>query len=209
MSDKKNKIENVDNSSKVAEIWLEANWKKCLALLVLVIVVGMVIFSVIYVKKQNAREAKENFAAAEVANLAALLEKNPDAPGAAAARIRLADELLSKKDYAGAKAQFSAVATAENIPEELRSRAKLSIPACDELSGNQKAAADGYQALMNDLSTPLRVRDEAGFHAGRLLLAQNDARGKEILQRLADSPADGSLANPWKAHAAALLKGAK
>ena len=172
-------------------------------------IVGMAVFAVIYFKQQSEAEATRALATAKVADLPALLEKNPGVPGAAAARIRLADNLLAKKDYAGAKAQFKIVADDASAAAELRSRAKLSAVSCDELAGKTKEAAEAFVLLMNDSTAPQRVRDEAGFHAGRIFLTLNDQRGKDILQKMASAPADNSMANPWKKNAAALLKQAK
>ena len=210
MADKKNNVDkNIFADEKMAEVWFEKNWKKVAAVVVLAILVGMAVFASIYLNKQKNTGMMKKFAAAETAELAALLEKNPDATGASAARARLADALLAKKDYTAAKAQFGALAADLSAAAELRSRAKLGIAACDELSGNKKAAAESYMLLSNDSTVPRRVRDEAAFHAGRLFAAVADSRGKEILKKLADSPMDSSMANPWKAHAAALLKNLK
>lgn len=210
MSDNKNNVDkNIFADEKMAEIWFEKNWKKVVAIVVCAIVVGMAVFASIYLKKQNDSNMMKAFAAAETAELAALLEKSPNAAGSASARIRLADALIEKKDYAGAKAQFQTLANDASAAAELRSRAKLGIAACDELSGNKKAAAESYMRLSNDSSVPSRVRDEAAFHAGRLFVAVADLRGREILKKLADSPMDSAMANPWKAHAAALLKNLK
>lgn len=208
MADSKNN-QKVVSENKNVEIWFEKNWKKCLVALVLILVIGMTIFAVIYFKQQKETEATRALASAKVADLPALLEKNSSVPGAAAARIRLADDLLAKKDYAGAKAQFKIVADDASVAAELRSRAKLSAISCDESAGKTKEAAEAFVLLMNDNTTPQRVRDEAGFHAGRIFLSLNDPRGKEILQKIANTPADGSMANPWKKNAAALLKQAK
>ena len=121
----------------------------------------------------------------------------------------MAEKLLNEKKYGEAKEQFKLLASDKNAAAELRSRAKLGSAACDELAGNKKAAADSYLLLVNDSSIPRRVRDEAAFHAGRLLAEIADVRGKEVLKKLVDSPADTSMANPWQAHAAALLKSLK
>ena len=210
MADKNNNVDkNIFADEKQAEIWFEKNWKKIAAVVVLAILIGMAVFVSIYLKKQKNAEMMQVFAAAETSELAALLEKNPDAAGAASARARLADALVEKKNYADAKAQFQTLANDVSAAAELRSRAKLGVAACDELSGNKKAAAESYMLLSNDSTVPRRVRDEAAFHAGRLFVAVADARGKEILKKLADSPIDSSMANPWKNHAAALLKNLK
>ncbi len=200
---------NIPDVEKKAELWLEKNWKKVIAVIILATIAGMAVFISLYLKKQKNDDLMQAFAAAEAAELGALLEKNPTAPGAAAARIGLAEKLLNEKKYGEAKEQFKLLASDKNAAAELRSRAKLGSAACDELAGNKKAAADSYLLLVNDSSIPRRVRDEAAFHAGRLLAEIADVRGKEVLKKLVDSPADTSMANPWQAHAAALLKSLK
>lgn len=200
---------NIPDVEKKAELWLEKNWKKVIAVIILATIAGMAVFISLYLKKQKNDDLMQAFAAAEAAELGALLEKNPAAPGAAAARIGLAEKLLNEKKYGEAKEQFKLLASDKNAAAELRSRAKLGSAACDESAGNKKAAADSYLLLVNDSSIPRRVRDEAAFHAGRLLAEIADVRGKEVLKKLVDSPADTSMANPWQAHAAALLKSLK
>ena len=210
MADNKNNVDaNSFAGDKSAELWFEKNWKKALVFIVLLMIVGMAVFAALYLKKQKENDLMQAFAAVEDAELAALLEKNPAASGAAAARAKLAEKLLSEKKYDAAKNQFKLLAADNNAASELRSRAKLGSVACDELAGNKKVAAENYLLLVNDTSIPRRVRDEAAFQAGRILAEISDARGKEVLKKLVDSPADTSMANPWQAHAVALLKNLK
>lgn len=210
MSESKNKVDqNIIASDKNIEIWFEKNWKKCSLAIIVILVVGMTVFTTIYLKEQNTAKAAGALAAAKIADLPALLKKTPNAPGAAAARIRLADDLVAKKDYAGAKVQFNAIANDMAAAIELRSRAKLNSALCDELSGNAKAAAESFALLMNDSSISQLIRDEAGFQAGRIFVAIKDPRGEEILQKLANAPTDANMINPWKRNAQALLNQSK
>ena len=204
MADKKNKIEVAANDRQV-EIWLEKNWKKALAVIVLLLVIGMTVFGTSYYRKAESAKTMKLLAEAEVADLAELLEKNSGVPGAASARMRLADDLLNKKDYQAAREQYALVVSDRYALAENRSRAKLNMAACDELAGKSKEAGEAYLQVMNDLSVSAVLRDEAGYQAGRIFAGLKDSRGKEILQKVAVSVSANQV-NPRKSNAAALLK---
>ena len=93
MADNKKNIDtgSVANEKK-AEVWFEKNWKKVLVVIVLATIAGMAIFVSLYLKKQKNDDLMQAFATTESAELIALLEKNPAAPGAAAARAGLAEK---------------------------------------------------------------------------------------------------------------------
>ena len=204
MADEKKGIIPAD---KQAEIWFEKNWKKVLVVIVLVVIVGMVSFALIQRRSQQIENATRRLAEAGVGELPELLAKSDGIPGAAAARMRLAADLLGKKDFAAAKEQFSLAANDASAPLESRTLAKLSAAGCEEAAGNRKTAADAFLQIVNDNSVAATFRDEAGFQAGRILIALGEkARAKEILQKVAVTPAVSSGVNPWKSNAAALLK---
>lgn len=193
------------------ELWLSKNWKKCLIFAVAVIVAAVAIFIVFYYRQESIRKNSEALAAAKGEKLEAMLKKTPDAAGADFARIRLASEFVEKKSFDKAAEQFKAVASSKSAPAELRIRARLSIAACLENSGKSKEAADAYQLIYNDMSVGQSVRNEAGFNAGRLLIALGKkADAVKLLKKVAEIPAAGKdkvpAADEWQNQAAVLLK---
>ena len=192
------------------ELWLSNNWKKCLLVVIAVIVAAMAVFAVIYYRKETARKNSEALSAAKGEALAAQLNKTPDADGADLARIRLAGELVEKKSFDKAIVQFKAVAASKTAPVELRVRARLSIAACLEQSGKVQEAADACKVIFNDMSVPQSVRNEAGFNAGRILLDLNQkSEAVSLLQKVVKvlPAANGKNAEPdqWQIQAAILL----
>jgi hypothetical protein len=193
-------------ADKQAEIWFEKNWKKILLSIVVLLVVGMGIFYGINQRAVQQKTAAAELAAAEVSDIAGLLEKNPDVPGAAAARLRLIKSLCEEKKYTEAAKQLSLLAADENASPVIRSRARLDAASCKELNGELKEAAEMYLELSNDYSIASELRNEAAYQAGRLLLALKDARGKDVLKTLAEVPADPLTGkNFWQKNASALL----
>ena len=187
------------------EIWIGENWKKCVILAAVVVVAVVAVYSVRYRSEEKRRAAIVALASAKAEELPAVLAKYPDSPGAATAKMRLAEHLMSQKKYADAKARYAEVAQDRNAPAELRGRAKIAGAACDELSGNLQDAAAACTALMSDSSAGTTIREEAGFQAGRLLIALKEFdRAAEVLRNVADMPAEGE--SNYRAMAGLLLK---
>ena len=107
-----------------------------------------------------------------MAELPALLEHNSDIPGAGIARLRLAQNLFNEKKYADAAAQFAAFSQDQNVPVELRSRARLSSAACWEAAGDKEQALSIYLTVANDAAMSAATHYEAAYQAGRLYVEQ-------------------------------------
>lgn len=196
-------IEKALNDDERIELWLSKNWLKCLIAVIIIAVAIIAVFTYLNIKEKNALEVSRNFASAKAEELPALLKKNPGAVGADIARLRLAAYLMDKKDISGAVSQFIEVSISKTAPIELKYRARLSAAACCELAGNIKEAASSYKGIFTDKSIPENIRLEAGYNAGRLLIALNDAaQGEALLKEVAAA----NTGNPWKSQAEMLLK---
>lgn len=183
-------------NNRAVELWLEKNWKKCLAGMVAVIVVAMAVFFVFYQRNSNAEKIALAFAGAPVDKLPALLVENSDAPGASVARLRLASYLqMEKKDFSAAKIQYDLLAADKNLPQSVRENARISAAKCEESLGRTKEAAETLFIIFNDASVISEIRNEAGFQAARLFSGLNDPRAKIVFEKLSQFPETASLAS--------------
>ena len=161
------------------QLWLNKNWKKCLIAVIVIASAVVAFMSVNYIRDQRIMKAVNAIAEAKADELPALIAENPDVPGANLARLRIALNLMDKKDYAGADT---------TVPLELRTRARFSAAACKEYAGKAKEASAAYMMIFNDSTVSGGSRYEAAYQAGRILIALNDlAAAKKLLQPVAES----------------------
>ena len=209
MKNKNNDFEKALSENERMELWFNKNWQKCIAGLVIVLIVAVAAYSVYYISGHNARAAAEKLSAAKPEEVANILKNDSDVAGAGVARLRLAQSMVEKKDFTNAANVFKLVASDESIPSSLRERAKISEASCKELAGNVREAAQTYINIGNDASVSAAVRAEANFNAGRIFAELKDsAKAKEILAPLAGSKAVNEFdpADQWYRQADALLK---
>lgn len=170
------------------QLWLNKNWKKCLIAVIVIAIAVVAFMSVNYIRDQRIMKAVNAIAEAKADELPALIAENPDVPGANLARLRIALNLMDKKDYAGAESMFTKFASDTTVPLELRTRARFSAAACKEYAGKAKEASAAYMMIFNDSTVSGGSRYEAAYQAGRILIALNDlAAAKKLLQPVAES----------------------
>ena len=105
--DVKNLEKALDDDERI-ELFFSKHWKKVLGAAVVILLAGVVAYSIYYTNKKNTEKATLELASAKAENLPALLEKHSDVPGAAFARLRLAHYQFGKKQYEEAAGNFAA-----------------------------------------------------------------------------------------------------
>ncbi len=164
------------------EMWFAEHWKSVIAVAVVVLVAGTATFGVWKYREYRyecAVSALQN--AATVEALQQTLATYADCDAAPAARYRLANLLLQKKDYKNAASQFQTISDTPAVSPDLAENARFKKIVCAELAGDIKQAAEQYAAFGNDTRmTPAR-RAEADYAACRLLLDLGDVKTAETI----------------------------
>ena len=166
-------------------LWFQKNKKPAVGATSAVIIVGLVVWFVIYQRDQKQMEASEALSnvAVEQANpvgtrpadpVSAYLKvatTYPNSSAAARAVLMAAGDLFAQGKYEDAKMQFQRF-TREYHETAFLGQAQLGIAACLEAQGNTKDATTAYRELVerrpNDSVIP-----QAKFALGRLYEAQN------------------------------------
>ena len=176
------------------ELWFAANWKKCV-----LVVVGLILLSGIAVTWYYVSEKKEaDFVrrlneAKSAKEIAEIIAERPDHDAVHAARLRMAQDLLAKGEVKAAKAEFEKLAAAAKAASALQESGKIGVANCLELLGEAESAMKSYQTIADDVANSLPTRAEAGFHAARLMLAAgNNADAKKMAERVAELGNDGA-----------------
>ena len=176
-------------------------WKKLLVLAVIAVVAITGIFA--YTRHREAVKSKAVAGLARaktVEEIKAELAKNPNIPGADAARFRMAKIYEEEKKYGDAIKTLEELEGSEDAA--IRNRARLNIAYLLELEGKLDEAAKRFAALALTDAAVISAADraEAGYAAGRLYLKLNKKdEAKKILRTV------GSLKiNPQEQRAAAL-----
>lgn len=204
-----------------AGMFLVKHWKMLVALALLVVVAITGAFAV-YRHRENVKSettaklaqlTRANTAAEidkSIAELEALLAKNPDAPGVYAARFWLSEQYVAKGKYDLARRELNAVVESAKDHKDAcsRNRAQLNIAYVFETEGKPEEAAKMFDILSKNTSLPVAVRTEAAYAAGRLYL---DLKKTENAQAVLGSilalkvnPAEQPVAAEWLRLAATL-----
>lgn len=194
--DVKNLEKALDDDERI-ELFFSKHWKKVLGAAVVILLAGVVAYSIYYTNKKNTEKATLELASAKAENLPALLEKHSDVPGAAFARLRLAHYQFGKKQYEEAAGNFLAFANDASTPKELGIHARFSAGACKEYAGKSNEALTIYRSVYDDQVAGLAARNEAAFQLGRLYLSMDKKdEAKNILKSVAEAELINNPADP-------------
>ena len=204
-----------------AGMFLVKHWKMLVAAALLVVVAVTGAFAASRhrenVKKETvarlAQLTRANTAAEidkSIAELETLLAKNPDVPGAYAARFWLSEQYVAKGKYDLARRELYAVVESAKEPKDAcsRNRAQLNIAYVFEKEGKTGEAARMFDVLAKTASLPVSVRAEAAYAAGRLYLdlgkTENAKAVLKSILTLKVNPVEQPVAAEWLGLAATL-----
>ena len=189
------------------EFWFAAQWKRIAVLAVLAAVAVAAVFGVMSYRRAEERRAASAFAdATTVEALTAALTKYAGHKGEALARFRLAGLHIEAKQNDKALAQLRLVAANPETDLSLRGQSQLLAAYLQEQSGKLAEAAAEFRQIAAVESYSPALRCEAGYSAGRLLIALKrfDEAGA-VLRNASSLAARGNTGEYWKAQAAELL----
>ena len=165
-----------------ARMFLAKYWKHIAVLAVLVVLAvtgGFAAYSRMEAAKKANTAKLAN--AKTVAEIEAVLKEIPDAPGADAARSRLAQLYVADKKYDKALAVLESLAGSTR-DVACRDRARLNAAYTLELAGKTDQAAKKFAEIAGNTAVAAVIRAEAGYAAGRLYVDLNKkADAKKIL----------------------------
>ena len=196
------------NDTERFELWFAANWRKLSIAAVAAAAIVAVVFGINAAQRSADRKAAAEFAdAANADELAAAIAKNDDRPGVQLARYRLASMQLEAGKTDAAIKELNLIAADSNCDPALRSKALLTISYVQEKNGKIAEAAAGFKAIFDNTAFAAATRSEAGFAAGRNLLALGKAdEATNILRRTSEMKAPGMTGGYWSAAAGDLLR---
>ena len=167
------------------ELFISKYWSKIaiVSLIMVAVVVGLFAFNK---NRSDAKDAIMNkFASAEGAELEKVIADNSSAPGVEMARLRLAAELIQKKDFAGAAKHYAQVAESSDADVQLRQVAALSQGRALEQDKKISEATAVFTKIADNAAFSAGIKAQAGCQAARLLISEKkfDA-AKALLQRI-------------------------
>jgi hypothetical protein len=182
-------------------------WKKLLALAVIAVVAVTGIFAYTRHSEAVKNKAVAGLARAKtVEEIKAELAKNPNIPGADAARFRMAKIYAEEKKYGDAIKTLEELTKSEDTA--VGNRARLNIAYLLEIDGKTDEALKRFSALTDTTVLSAAERAEAGYAAGRLYLKLNKKdEAKKILRTVRSlkiNPQEQRAANLWQERAAEL-----
>ena len=188
------------------EMWFTENWKKTAIISFAIVVVLSLAFGVAgYIADSKAAGAAELSAATTVDTLKAALEKHPDNPASAMARLRMANMLFDAERYNDAITYLTAIANDADADSVLVATAKLNIAKALELSGKLEEAAKAFSASAAAANDNFSIKCEAAFSAARLFAKLGKtASALEEIQNLDAANGAQNAVSPYAADAAAL-----
>ena len=189
------------------EFWFAAKWKRIAVLAVLAAVAVAAVFGVMSFRRAEERRAASAFAdAVTVDALTAALTKYAGHKGEALARFRLAGLHIEAKQNEKALLQLQLVAANPETDLSLRGQSQLLAAYLQEQSGKLAEAAASFRQIGADASYSPALRCEAGYSAGRLLIALKrfDEAGA-VLRNASSLATRGSTGEYWKAQSSELL----
>ena len=189
------------------EFWFAARWKRIAVLAVLAAVAVAAVFGVLSYRRGVERKAAAAFAdAANVEELTAALAKYTGHRGEALARFRLAGLYIEAKQNDKALEQLRVIAAAPETDLSLRGQSQLLAAYLLEQSGKLADAAAEFRQITAVESYSPALRCEAGFAAGRLLIAlKRFEEAGAVLRNASALATRGNTGEYWKAQAAELL----
>jgi len=199
------------NDTERFEFWFVSNWRKLTVVAVAAAAIVAVIFGINASQRAADKKAAAKFAdAANAEELAAVIAENSDRPGVQLARYRLAAMLLEAKKSAEAVKELNLIAADTDCDPSLRSKAMLTVSYVQENNGKTAEAAAGFKAVFENTAFAAATRCEAGFAAGRNLLALGKTdEAVNILRRTSEMKGSGMTGNYWSAAAGDLLRAAE
>lgn len=199
------------NDTERLELWVVTNWRKLTIAAVAAAAIVAIVFGVVAARRSADRKAAARFAdAANAEELAAAIAENSSRPGASLARYRLASIYLdTKKDDAALK-ELQAIIADVNCDPALSSKARLTIGYVLEKQGKTAEAAAAFKTVFENTAYAQAVRSEAGFAAGRNLLAAGKTEeAVNILRRASEIKTPGVTGGYWASAAGDLLRAAE
>lgn len=170
-----------------AELWVAKNWKKSAIVMVIIAVAGVVGYTIAQHLEEKAKACENALIDAKADALADAISKNSGAKGAAFARMRLASDLVSKKDFKGAVAQYKAVVADPECDAQLKLSASVAIAQAYEAAGDAKQALASYLLVEKNSTASVAVRINAACAAARLMIDAKAYKDAELLlKRYAD-----------------------
>jgi len=193
------------------EMWIAENWKKVAVAAVLAALVTAGGFSALWHRSHTNRRASYALVDAADADLEKTLKQYPDAPGAALARMRLAQKYAADKKYDDAIRLYRQISGDSDTDETLRNAARLAVAATQENAGSSAEAASSYSSIAQDAALAPDVRGEAGLAAARLLAREKKLKeAAAVLQNviaMAGSPRGAACAEIAKNRLVAIENG--
>ena len=151
------------------EMWFSENWKRTAIISLAAVVAVSVAFGVKNHIEESRAEAASTLAAADTVDaLKAALKKHPDSSAAPIAKLRLANMLFDKADYAGAIVYLKEIADASDADVVVKNAAKMNYAKALELTGKTEDAAKAFASIAATDGVNFSVKSEAAFNAARL-----------------------------------------
>jgi hypothetical protein len=193
------------NDIERMEMWYSSNWKRFAVYAVSAACLVAIVFGVYqYITNSNKKSSYALADATTQEELVKVLAANPNHPGAALARFRLAKILIDSAKYADAIKELTTLTTNANTDASLKGSALLSLAFCQELNGKTSDAAKAFKSLGNDIQYNAAIRAEAKYHAARLLI--KDKKFDEAATLLKSIPQGKSQITAfWSSNAEMLL----
>jgi len=165
-----------------ARMFFIEHWKLIAAVAVLAVLAVTGWFAVSShmrsVQKANTAKLAD---AKTIAEIETVIKNTPDAPGADAAKFRLATMYAAEKNYVKARQVLEALASSTSDVAN-RDRARLNAAYTLEFEGNAADAAKKFSDIAGNTALPAMVRAEAGYAAGRLYIdLKKTAEARKVL----------------------------
>ena len=150
-------------------MWFSENWKRTAIISLAVVVAISVAFGIKnHIEDSRAKAAAELAAASTVETLKAALQKHPGSSAAPIAKLRLANMLFDKANYAEAIPYLQEAANASDADIVVKNAAKMNCAKALELTGKIEDAAKAFSAIAAENGISFSVKSEAAFNAARL-----------------------------------------
>ncbi|MDD3153746.1 MAG: hypothetical protein PHS41_02680 [Victivallaceae bacterium] len=181
-----------------AEYFVLENWKKFLAVALVVIVAAALFVHFRAAAKRSEIKAADAFGrAATVETLQKAIAEYPSSSGVVAAKIKLARLYASQKDYAKAAAQFQSILAGE-VPSDLAGAVRMENCYMIEMEGKLPEAAAAFGKLAGNLTLSPERRTEAAFAAGRLYASLGELeKARGFLAQMRESARSGDISYHW------------
>ena len=195
------------NDIERMEMWYSSNWKRFAAYAFAAAVLVAIVFGVYqYINNSNRKSSYALADATTQEELVKVLASNPNHPGAAMARYRLAKILIDNAKYADAAKELTALTNNANTDASLKGSAMLSLAFCYELNGKIADAAKAFATAGKDINYNAAIRAEANYNAARLMIKYKKFdEAATLLKRVAKAKGNTQITAFWANNAEMLL----